>query len=43
MRMLENITDSMHMNLIKLWKVMEDREPSCVLQSMRLQEAVKIW
>lgn len=29
MRMLENITDSMHMNLIKLWKVMEDREPLC--------------
>ena len=29
MRMLESITDSMHMNLSKLWKVMEDREPLC--------------
>ena len=29
MRMLESITDSMPMNLSKLWKVMEDREPLC--------------
>ena len=26
MRWLENITDSMHMNLSKLWEMVEDRE-----------------
>ena len=33
-RWLDSITDSMHMNLSKLWKIVEDRGAD-VLQSMR--------
>ena len=36
MRWLDNITDSLEMNLIKLQEIVKDRE-ACVLQSMGWQ------
>ena len=39
MRWLDGITDSMDMNLSKLWKMVKDRKPG-VLQSMGSQRVV---
>ena len=36
MRWLDNITDSMDMNLSQLWEIVKDRKPG-VLQSMGSQ------
>ena len=36
MKWLDGITDSMHMNLSKLWETVKERKPG-VLQSMRFQ------
>ena len=42
MRWLDGITDSMDMNLSKLWKMVKDRKPG-VLQSMGSQRVAYNW
>ena len=42
MRWLDAITDSMNMNLGKLWEMVTDRRPG-VLQSMGLQRIGHDW
>ena len=37
MRRLDSITDSMDMNLIKLWEIVEGAEQSGMIHSMALQ------
>ena len=37
MRWIDSITNSMDMNLSKLWEIVKDREACSVLQSMALQ------